>query len=77
VLQKNAAKLRACKADSTFRQVETTVRLSGTVTVAPRGRATLAMPPGYDINACLERVVAGLRFQPSDAGGSFEYTFLL
>lgn len=77
LLQKNSGKLRACKAGSTFRNVETTVRLTGTVTVTPRGRATLAMPPGYDINACLERVVAGLRFQPSDLGGSFDYTFLL
>jgi hypothetical protein len=77
LIHKNAARVRACKADSTFRNIETTVRLTGTVTVTPRGRATLVMPAGYDITPCLERALAGLRFAASEAGGSFEYTFLL
>jgi serine/threonine protein kinase len=34
-------------------------------------------PPGYDVNACIERLVAGLRFRVSLTGGSFSHTFLL
>jgi len=55
----------------------TTVRLTGTVRVTSRGRATVQLPAGYDVNACIERVVAGLRFRPSVDGGEFTQTFLL
>ena len=45
--------------------------------MSARGRATLELPPGYDVNPCLERLVAGLRFRPSLEGGRFTHTFLL
>jgi len=57
--------------------VATRVRLTGTVTVTARGKGTLVLPPGYDINPCLERLVAGLRFRVSAEGGSFDHVFLL
>jgi serine/threonine-protein kinase len=77
LLGRHAAELAACKASSSFRGVATTVRLAGTVEVDARGRGAAVLPPGYDVNACLERVVAGLRFRASESGGSFAYTFLL
>jgi hypothetical protein len=55
----------------------TLVRLDGEVTVTPRGRASVVLPPGYDVNACIERLVAALRFRASAAGGSFTHRFLL
>jgi serine/threonine protein kinase len=77
LLQRQAAALAACKADSSFRAVTTIVRLTGEVQIDPRGRATVTLPPGYDVNACIERLVAGLRFRVSLTGGSFSHTFLL
>ncbi|PCC74400.1 serine/threonine protein kinase [Nannocystis exedens] len=76
-LERRAADVRACKADSSFRTMTATVRLAGTVTVSPRGKATVALPPGYDVSPCLERLVAGTRFRPSLDGGEFAFTFLL
>ena len=55
----------------------TTVRLTGSVRVTARGRATVVLPPGYDVNACIERVVAGLQFRASPDGGEFTQVFLL
>lgn len=55
----------------------TTVRLRGTVCISPRGRATVSLPPGYDVNACIEAVIAGLQFRGSADGGEFEQLFLL
>ncbi len=77
LLRLHADEASACKAESSFRGVATRVRLTGTVTVSARGKATLALPPGYDINDCLERLVADLRFRASAEGGSFEHLFLL
>jgi serine/threonine-protein kinase len=77
LLRLHADDASACKAESSFRGVATRVRLTGTVTVTARGKATLGLPTGYDINPCLERLVAGLRFRASTGGGSFEYVFLL
>ncbi|MBL8969060.1 MAG: serine/threonine protein kinase [Myxococcales bacterium] len=77
LLTRQSARLAACKADSSFRAVTTIVRLVGEVDVDPRGRATVTLPPGYDVNACIERLVAGLHFRSSAAGGSFSHTFLL
>ncbi|MBZ5711362.1 serine/threonine-protein kinase [Nannocystis pusilla] len=77
VLERRTADVRACKADSSFRNMAATVRLAGTVTVSPRGKATVALPAGYDVSPCLERLVARLRFRPSADGGEFAYTFLL
>ncbi len=77
LLQRHANRASACKAESSFRGVATRVRLTGTVTVSARGKATLVLPPGYDINPCLERLVAGLRFRASAEGGAFEHLFLL
>ena len=77
LLTRQSARLAACKADSSFRAVTTIVRLVGEVQVDPRGRATVTLPPGYDVNACIERLVAGLHFRSSAAGGSFSHTFLL
>ncbi|MCY1064079.1 protein kinase [Nannocystis sp. RBIL2] len=76
-LERRAVDVRACKADSSFRTMTATVRLAGTVTVSPRGQATVALPPGYDVSPCLERLVAGTRFRPSLDGGEFAFTFLL
>ncbi|MFY0532890.1 hypothetical protein [Nannocystis pusilla] len=76
-LERRAADVRACKANSSFRTMTATVRLAGTVTVSPRGQATVALPPGYDVSPCLERLVAGTRFRPSLDGGEFAFTFLL
>jgi len=77
LLQRHADEASACKAGSTFGGIATRVRLTGTVTVSARGKASLALPPGYDINPCLERLVAGLRFRASAEGGSFDHLFLL
>jgi serine/threonine protein kinase len=77
LLQRSAGRVAACKADSSFRGMATTVRLTGTVTVTPRGRASVALPPGYDVNACIERVVGDLQFRASAAGGQFTHVFLL
>ena len=77
LLHKQSARLAACKADSSFRGVTTIVRLVGTVQVDPRGHATVTLPPGYDLNACIERLVASLQFRVSATGGSFDHTFLL
>ncbi|MDC0723287.1 serine/threonine-protein kinase [Nannocystis bainbridge] len=76
-LERRAADVRACKADSSFRTMTTTVRLAGTVSVSPRGKATVTLPPGYDVSPCLARLVAGTRFRPSLDGGEFAFTFLL
>ncbi|WAS90305.1 serine/threonine-protein kinase [Nannocystis punicea] len=76
-LERRAADVRACKADSSFRTMSATVRLAGTVSVSPRGKATVALPAGYDVSPCLERLVAGTRFRPSLDGGEFAFTFLL
>ncbi len=77
VLRRSAGKIAACKADSSFAGMATTVRLTGSVRVDARGRATVVLPPGYDVSACIERVVAGLRFRPSPDGGEFTQVFLL
>ena len=77
LLQRSAGRVAACKADSSFRGMATTVRLSGTVTVTPRGKARVVLPPGYDVNACIEQIVAGLQFRGSAAGGAFTHVFLL
>jgi serine/threonine protein kinase len=77
LLQRQTDRLAACKADSSFRGVATLVRLDASVTVNQRGRATVTLPPGYDVNACIERLVAGLQFKPSATGGTFDHLFLL
>jgi len=77
LLRRNAGKVAACKADSSFAGMATAVRLTGSVRVTARGKATVALPPGYDVNACIERVVAGLAFRPSPDGGEFTQVFLL
>jgi len=77
LLQRQTAGLAACKAGSSFRGVATRVRLDGAVTVTARGKASVTLPAGYDVNACVVRLVEGLAFKPSVAGGSFEYVFML
>ena len=77
LLQAHADRARACKAESSFRGVATTVRLAGTVKVSPQGAGTLELAAGYDLTPCLQRLVAGLRFATSAEGGAFAYTFLL
>ena len=77
LLQRQTDRLAACKAGSSFRGVATLVRLDASVTVNPRGKATVTLPPGYDVNACIERLVAGLQFKPSATGGTFDHLFLL
>ncbi len=77
LLKRQTDRLAACKADSSFRGVATLVRLDASVTVNPRGKATVTLPPGYDVNACIERLVAGLQFKPSPTGGTFDHLFLL
>ncbi len=77
LLMRSAGRIAACKADSSFAGMATPVRLSGTVTVTPRGQATVILPPGYDLNPCIERIVAGLKFTPSATGGTFTQLFLL
>jgi len=77
LLQRQTDRLAACKAASSFRGVATLVRLDGSVTVNLRGKATVTLPPGYDVNACIERLVAGLQFKPSATGGTFDHLFLL
>ena len=77
LLLRHADAASACKAGSSFGGVATRVRIAGTVTVSARGKGSLALPPGYDINPCLERLVAGLRFRASAAGGSFAHVFSL
>ena len=77
MLERRTADVRACKADSSFRTMAATVRLAGTVRVSPRGKAAVALPAGYDVTPCLERLVARLRFRPSLDGGEFAFTFLL
>lgn len=76
-MKRQGAGLAACKAGSSFGGVATTVRLTGAVRVTARGRATVALPAGYDVNACIEALVAGLQFRASAAGGSFTHVFLL
>ena len=77
VLQRSAGRIAACKADSSVRGMATTVRLPGSVRVSARGRGAAELPPGYDVAACIERVVATLRFRSSAEGGRFDYVFLL
>ena len=77
LLRRNAGRIAACKADSSFAGMATTVRLTGTVRVSPRGKATVTLPPGYDVNACIEREVTRLAFRPSPDGGEFTQVFLL
>jgi hypothetical protein len=77
LLQRQGERLAACKAGSSFRGVATRVRLDGVVTVTARGKASVTLPAGYDVNGCVERLVEGLAFKPSATGGSFGHVFML
>lgn len=45
--------------------------------ISPRGKAVVTLPPGYDVNACLERLVESLQFKASATGGRLDHVFML